>query len=56
MKFEMNGIIYETGKRTIGVPGSIIPSAKKANGCSAVAAVTALGLGQGVIRGIGNAK
>ena len=53
MKFEMNGKVYETDKRTFDVLDSIIPSAKKTNDCSAVCAVMTLGLEQGVIREIG---
>ena len=56
MKFEMDGKIYETDKRTIDVLDSIIPSAKKTNDCSAVAVVMTLGLEQKVIKEINNSR
>lgn len=53
MKFEMNGIAYETDVETLKVLRSIVPSAKETKDNSAVAAIMNMGLQFGRIREIG---
>ena len=56
VRFEMNGIAYQTDRETLMVLRSIMPSAKETGDSSAVAAVMGLGLHAGRIIEIGVLK
>jgi hypothetical protein len=55
VRFEMNGMAYETDAETLAVLRSIVPSAKATGDMSAVSVVMVLGVEVGRIREIGAA-